>query len=123
SRCRLAAWYDIGSISNTFSCNRCGLVQPYNHSSWKNPAEPKWYYRLAETVYLFYESSSHLTALALDKLRLESPNEFHYVSETNIINSESSRPKQELDILAISKGNIILGECKDCPVKPADVRK
>ena len=123
SRCRLAAWYDMGSISNTFSCNRCGLIQPYNHSSWKNPAEPKSYYRLAETVYLFYESSSHLTALALDKLRLESPNEFHYVSETNIINSESSRPKQELDILAISKGNIILGECKDCPIKPADVRK
>lgn len=123
SRCRLAAWYDIGSISNTFSCTRCGLIQTYSHSSWKNPAEPKWYYRLAETVYLFYESSSHLTALALDKLRLEAPTEFHYVSETNIINPESNKPKQELDILAISQGNIILGECKDCPVKSTDVRK
>jgi len=123
SRCRLAAWYDIGSVGNTFTCTRCGLNQTYNHSNWKYPAEPKWYYRLAETAYLFYESSSHLTALALDKLRLEAPNEFHYVSETNILNPQSSKPKQEIDILAISRGNIILGECKDCPVKPADVRK
>lgn len=123
SRCRLSAWYDIGSVGNSFTCNRCGLNQTYSHSNWKYPAEPKWYYRLAETVYLFYGTSSHLTALALDKLRLEAPNEFHYVSETNILNPQSSKPKQEIDILAISRGNIILGECKDCPVRPADVRK
>ncbi|MBL8030827.1 MAG: hypothetical protein JNK33_00670 [Candidatus Doudnabacteria bacterium] len=123
SRCRLAAWYDIGSVSSTFTCSRCGFNQTYNHSNWKQPAEPKWYYRLAETVYLFYESSSHLTALALDKLRLEAPDEFHYESETNILNPQSEKPKQEIDILAISKGNIILGECKDCPVEPSDIRK
>lgn len=123
SRCRKAGWYDIASVSNMFTCTRCGLAQAYNHSNWKSPAEPKWYYRLAETVYLFYESSSHITVLALDKLRQEAPENFHYVSETNIINPAIAKPKQEIDVLAIVKGEIIFGECKDCPVKPADIRK
>ncbi|MCA9335724.1 hypothetical protein KC967_02400 [Candidatus Saccharibacteria bacterium] len=123
SRCRRAGWYSIASVSDRFTCLRCGLEQPYNHASWKSPAEPKWYYRLAETVYLFYGSSSHLTVLALDKLRQEAPNEFHYVSETDITNPELSRPKQEVDVLAIVRGRMVLGECKDCPVKASDLRK
>lgn len=124
SRCRLAAWYDISVVSSQFTCTRCGLTQPYNQASWKSPAEPKWYYRLAETVYLFYESNSHITALALDKLRQEAPDEFHYVSETTITNPQLAKPKQEIDILAIVKGNIILGECKDKGATTAkDIRK
>lgn len=123
SRCRLSAWYDVSAVSNEFTCTRCGLHQSYSHVNWKSPAEPRWYYRLAETVYLFYANSSHLTVLALDKLRQEAPDEFHYASETNIINPLSDKPKQEIDILAITKGNIVLGECKDCPVVASDVRK
>lgn len=123
SRCRLAAWYDVALVGTGFTCARCDLKQPYTQTNWKMPAEPRWYYKLAETVYQFYKSSSHLTALALDKLRQEAPDEFHYVSETNIINPLDAHPKREIDILAIAKGNIILGECKDCPVTAADIRK
>lgn len=123
SRCRRAAWYSISDVSHKFTCVRCGLEQSYGHVNWKSPAEPKWYYRLAETVYLFYESSSHLTVLALDKLRQEAPDEFHYVSETDIINPQLSRPKQEVDVLAIVRGAIVLGECKDSPVKASDLSK
>lgn len=123
SRCRKSGWYDVSVVSNEFTCSRCGLAQPYTKENWKSPSEPRWYYRLAETVYLCYKSSSHITALALDKLRQEAPDEFHYVSETNIINPLSKKPKQEIDVLAIAKGNIIVGECKDCPVVASDVRK
>lgn len=91
--------------------------------NWKSPAEPRWYYRLAETIYLFYKNSSHLTVLALDKLRQEAPDGFHYISETNIMNPLSAKPKQEIDILATVRGDIVLGECKDCPVVASDVRK
>lgn len=123
SRCRLSAWYDVSVVNNEFTCNRCGLHQPYYHQNWKSPSEPRWYYRLAETVYLFYKNSSHLTVLALDKLRQEAPEGFHYISETNILNPHSDRPKQEIDVLAIVKGGIVLGECKDCPVAVSDIRK
>lgn len=123
SRCRLSAWYHVSLVGSEFSCSRCGLTQPYYYGNWKSPAEPRWYYRLAETVHLFYESSSHLTALALDKLRRETPDEFHYINETTINNSAIKKSKNEIDILAISKGNIILGECKNCPVVPTDIRK
>lgn len=123
SRCRLAAWYHVGRVGDEFTCSRCGLTQPYSHKNWKSPAEPRWYYRLAETVYLFYESSSHLTALALDKLRSEAPEAFHYISETTINNLAINNSKKEIDVLAISNGNIILGECKDCAVVARDVRK
>lgn len=123
SRCRLSAWYDVSAVGNEFVCTRCGLHQPYSHKNWKSPAEPRWYYRLAETVHLFYKNSSHLTVLALDKLRQEAPDGFHYISETNILNPNSSKPKQEIDVLAIVRGEIILGECKDCPVIASDIRK
>lgn len=121
SRCRNAAWYDVANVSDKFTCTRCELEQPYTHTSWRSPAEPKWYYRLAETVYLFYKSNSHLTILALDKLRQEAPDEFHYVSETEIV--DQNKRKQEIDVLAIVKGKIILGECKNTPVVADDVKK
>lgn len=121
SRCRLSAWYGIEAVSKTFKCNRCGLDQTYSIKNWKSPAEPGWYYHLAETVYLFYQSNSHITALSLDKLRQESKVAFHYICETDIINVLGENKKRELDILAISDGNIIIGECKNTKPKTSDV--
>jgi hypothetical protein len=98
-------------------------VQPLLQRSWKKTEEPRWYYRLVETVYLFYESHSYLTTLALDKLRQESKDASHYICETNIKNYPEKGNQKEIDILAISDGKLILGECKDCKPKARDLGK
>jgi hypothetical protein len=123
SRCRLAAWYDVGEVSREFKCKRCDLVQLFSQKNWKSPEEPRWYYSLVETVYLCYESSSYLTALSLDKLRQQSKEAFHYICETDVKNFPKQGKKKEIDILAISDGKLILGECKDCKPKAEDLRK
>jgi len=123
TRCRLAAWYDIGEVSREFKCKRCDLVQLFSQKNWKSPKEPRWYYRLVETVYLCYASSSYLTALSLDKLRQQSKEAFHYICEADIKNFPKQGEKKEIDILAISDGKLILGECKDREPKARDLRK
>jgi hypothetical protein len=123
SRCRLAAWYDMGEVSREFKCKRCDLVQLFSQKNWKSPEEPRWYYSLVETVYLCYESSSYLTALSLDKLRQQSKQAFHYICESDVKNFPQQGKKKEIDILAILDGKLILGECKDCRPKAADLSK
>lgn len=123
SRCRRSAWYDLADVSKEFKCKRCDYVQEFYHNNWKNPDEPRWYYHLVETVYLFYDSNSHITALALDKLRQESKVAFHYICESDIINVLDDNKKKELDILAISDGEIIIGECKNTKPVAGDITK
>lgn len=123
SRCRLAVWYDLAEISREFRCKRCDLVQLFLHRNWRSPEEPRWYYRLAETVYLCYESHSYLTALTLDKLRQQSKEAFLYICETDVKNFPKQGAKNEIDILAISDGRLVLGECKARAPKAADLNK
>ncbi len=114
--CRRTDWYGIEEVSRTFKCKRCEEVQSYTHSKWMWSSEPIWYYRLAETVYQFYRSHSYITAIVLDKIRADSKESFMYLSESDIIDSDGK--KKEIDIIALSDGKIILGECKD--TKPAN---
>lgn len=122
-RCRRAAWYDVSIVSKEFKCSRCDLVQIFTHKNWKSPDEPRWYYHLVETVYLFYKSRSHATALALDWLRKQSKQSFHYICESDIKDFPKRGEKKEIDILAISDGQIIIGEVKDCVPQADDLSK
>lgn len=121
SRCRRACWYDIADLSTAFTCKRCGYSQIYSYSNWKSPSQPQWYFKLVETAYLFYESSSHLTALALCKLKSESKRSFHFAFETDITSPDGI--KNEIDIIAITDGKVVIGECKNCQPSPSDIRK
>jgi hypothetical protein len=58
-----------------------------------------------------------------DKLRQQSKEAFHYLCETDVKNFPQQGKKIEIDILAISDGKLILGECKDCKPKAEDLRK
>lgn len=119
--CRRTDWYGIEDVSRTFKCKRCEKVQNYTHSEWLWSSEPVWYYRLAETVYQFYRSHSYITAIVLDKIRSESKESFMYLSESDIIDSDGN--KKEIDIIALSDGKIILGECKDTKPAVKDIGK
>lgn len=111
-RCRLASWYGIDALTVEFVCSRCSFRQQFTVSHWKQPLEPRWYYKLAETVYQFYFHNSHLTLQVLYKLKGESKRAFHYVPEIDLLDFPVPGKKRELDIACILDGKIVLGEGK-----------
>jgi hypothetical protein len=90
---------------------------------WKEPVEPHWYYKLAETIYQFYENNSHLTVQALYKLKAQSKFTFHYLPEIDLYGFPAAGEKRELDIACVLDGKIILGECKTEALRPKDAAK
>jgi hypothetical protein len=111
-RCRLASWYGIDALTTEFICGRCSFKQQFGVSHWKQPVEPRWYYKLAETVYQFYFHNSHLTLQVLYKLKGESKVAFHYVPEIDLLDFPDEGKKRELDIACILDGQIVIGEGK-----------
>lgn len=85
--------------------------------------EPQWCYKLAETVYQFYEKNSHLTAQVLYKLKSQSTTAFHYAPELDLINFPGPGNNREMDVACIFDGQIVFGECKTETLKLKDVQK
>jgi hypothetical protein len=123
-RCSLSSWYSLGVLSSVFTCNRCSFQQQFTQKHWKNGmAEPRWCYKLAETVYQFYYTNSHLTAQVLYKLKSQSATAFHYAPEVDLINFSGPGENREMDVACILDGQIVFGECKTEKLKPKDVEK
>jgi hypothetical protein len=122
-RCRLSSWYSLNTLTSTFTCTRCSFSQQFTLAHWKQPVEPYWYYRLAETVYQFYLNNSHLTAQTLYKLKSESRQAFHYAPEIDLIGFPGPGAKRELDIACVLDGQIVIGECKTEPLQGREVSK
>jgi hypothetical protein len=122
-RCRLSSWYSLDVLTSDFSCTRCSFRQQFTVTHWKQPIEPHWYYRLAETVYQFYSHHSHLTVQVLHKLKSQSKQAFHYVPEIELQDFPAPGKKRELDIACISDGRIIIGEGKTEALRPKDAEK
>lgn len=122
-RCRLSSWYSLDVLTADFACTRCSLRQQFTRAHWREPTEPSWYYKLAETVYQFYLHNSHLTAQVLYKLQSQSSVAFHYVPEVELIGFPTPGKMKELDIACIADGQIIIGECKSERLRPRDVAK
>lgn len=122
-RCRLSSWYSLGGLTTDFVCSRCSFRQQFTLSHWKQPAEPHWYYRLAETVYQFYFHNSHLTAQVLYRLKGQAKSSFEYVPEIELLNFPELGKKRELDIACIIDGKIVIGEGKTEPLRPKDAGK
>ena len=64
-RCRQAAWYSVGAVSERFECARCHLEQAADRLSWFGTNEPAWSYRLAEVLYQLLEHDGELALLAV----------------------------------------------------------
>jgi hypothetical protein len=63
-RCRQKAWYHLAAVSESFTCNRCRLLQDVE-PGWGPGNEPVWFYRLAEVLYQFLRSNGDLPLLAV----------------------------------------------------------
>jgi hypothetical protein len=111
-RCRLSSWYSLDVLGPEFECGRCSLKQQFTIGHWKQPFEPNWYYKLAETIYQFYSNNSHLTVQTLYNLKGLSRAAFHYLPEVDLIDFPAPGRKKELDIACIADGQIIIGEGK-----------
>ncbi|WP_200300814.1 hypothetical protein [Streptomyces adelaidensis] len=123
-RCSLSSWYGLNALSSTFTCNRCSFRQQFTQKHWKNGmVEPRWCYKLAETVYQFYEKNSHLTAQVLYKLKSQSTTAFHYAPEIDLLNFAGPGKSREMDVACILDGQIVFGECKTETLKLKDVEK
>lgn len=123
-RCSLSSWYSLDSLSSVFICNRCSFRQKFTQKHWKNGmVEPRWCYKLAETVYQFYEKNSHLTAQVLYKLKTQSTTAFHYAPEIDLIDFSGPGNDREVDVACIMDGQIVFGECKTETLKLKDVVK
>ncbi|MFJ4857661.1 hypothetical protein [Streptomyces sp. NPDC088730] len=123
-RCSLSSWYSMDALSSAFTCNRCSFQQKFTQKHWKNGmVEPRWCYKLAETVYQFYEKNSHLTAQVLYKLKSQSNAAFHYAPEIDLIDFSGPGESREMDVACILDGQIIFGECKTETLKLKDVVK
>jgi hypothetical protein len=124
SRCRLASWYSIDVLTSEFVCSRCGFMQKYTKAHWKMPEEPRWYYKLAETIYQFYLNNSHVTVQALHKIKSYSKQSFLFVPEIDLLNFPDAEGKRrEMDIACILDGGVIVGECKTEHLRPKDTSK
>ena len=93
-------------------CRRCGTVQQYVQASWNHPDEPSWFYKLDEIVFHMITHDGHVDILTLDKLRRDSKRDFQFAPELQIRLKDSNDWEMEIDICAISAGQLQIGEAK-----------
>jgi hypothetical protein len=108
--CRYSAWYDIGDVGASFTCQRCRQLNILVARAWKDPvAEPRWYYDLAEPVYQAFRGNVQAPLFCLRALKKGSTS-FLFVHEMDVHDAEDDSLIGELDIWAIRDGRIIVGE-------------
>jgi len=112
NRCADVAWFSISDIGQTFTCRRCGTTQPYLKKSWRHPAEPAWFCKLDEIVYLTMLHNGDIPLLTLDYLRRISDESFLYCPELEIRPTGSPKSYKEIDICCVSNGRLCIGEAK-----------
>lgn len=110
-KCRNAAWYPIDDVSSRFKCSRCKTEQLFRQVHWREPSEPRWYYKLDEVVYLGMKHNMHVPVLALMKLKKTATVGFHYTPEIELRKDPlTEKPYLEIDFVAIVNGRVAIGE-------------
>lgn len=112
SFCRNVVWYPVGSLSQQFTCARCGRTQTYVKLNWKMPDEPAWFYKLDELVYQGYRNSMAVSLLALEYLRHGSTESFTYTTDREFYKPDTPKPAAEVDFVCCTDGMLVIGEAK-----------
>jgi hypothetical protein len=110
--CRNSTWFSISEITQEFKCRRCGRGQVYTKTHWKVPDEPAWFYKLDELVYQGYRQGMVVSLLALNYLRLESSENFSFVTDREFWSPEATKADAEIDLFCVSDGVLTIGEAK-----------
>lgn len=108
--CSYDGWYSLEEVGTSFRCPRCRAETPLTQETWRLPeTEPMWFYSLSEVVFQFLSNNGHAPLLALGKLR-ERTRAFMF--EPEMLISDGTGWKCELDIWVIRDGRIAIGEAK-----------
>jgi len=110
--CRNASWFSVAEISQEFKCRRCGRSQVYTKAHWKMPDEPTWFYKLDELVDQGYRNGMMVSLLALDHLRLKSPDGFAFATDREFWKAGAAKAEAEADFFCSPDGVLTIGEVK-----------
>lgn len=123
--CLRSDWYSITDVKKTFVCTRCSHEQKYEHSHWKSPNEPSWYYKLDEVIREGFIQNMDIPLLTLFQLKRKSKESFLFAYELELWkeNVENGKPDVEIDINCIVDGKIVVGESKKDSITKSDIKK
>lgn len=107
--CVGTAFYRLEDIGPDFRCQRCRQANQITIRAWSGPREPQWFYALDEVVFQGLKANAQVPILALARLKTQSRS-FLYMPEAVVITP--GRPDLEVDLWAISDGQIVIGEAK-----------
>ena len=111
-RCDFAGWYDLAHVDQGFECARCAERQTISISHWREPIDqPQLYYDLDEVVYQTLLNDGAVPLLALGVIADRS-RDFMYSTEMSVFEQGGAKPLCEIDLWAVSHGEIIIGEAK-----------
>lgn len=107
-RCGFSGWYHVQDVGAHFRCARCRADCLFDSRARKG-AEATLYYALNELAYQAINNDCRAPLLALAELA-DDFDEFDFVPESNL--KRSGKLVAEIDIMAIAKGMIVVGEAK-----------
>ena len=112
TNCSSHFWYPLTEIDHTVNCKGC-------LESFDFPVEPEFSYRLNDLIKnnIFQSPTQRDGNLAVIRsivsIRRRSRSSFEYSPQLNLYNDyHSNKPCSEIDLLALSDGNFIIGEVK-----------
>lgn len=125
--CLKSDWYDISTVSKSFTCSRCSHTQVYDRRHWISPEEPTWYYKLDEVVREGFVQHMEVPVMTMFQLKLKSKESFLYTHELSLWKDsypdKQSLPDLEIDINCIVDGELIIGESKITNIDKREVKK
>lgn len=111
-RCDYTGWYELDVVNQGFVCMRCGDDQLISSAALREPElHPHLYYDLDEVVYQAIEHDGAVTLMALGQL-IDDGGDFSYAVEMQVSRVAETDPFCEIDIWAVSRGEILIGEAK-----------
>jgi hypothetical protein len=105
--CRKSDWYPLAELSDKVVCHRCSREHIFSASA-------SVYFRLDEIAREAMEQGSHIPLLTLDRVRRQSTASvlFSTACEIRREAEQDVKPWSEIDLLAVSDGQLVVGESK-----------
>ncbi|MBW4888907.1 hypothetical protein KXQ82_04245 [Mucilaginibacter sp. HMF5004] len=114
--CASKIWYSLSEIQHAITCKGCSNI---NHFAAENPIAYKLNHLVKNNIGMKNDEGKfmpdgNMTAIrTLVHLRNSSPGSFQYLPQIDIYGcDDQSKPKTDLDIIAMVGGKLFIGECK-----------
>lgn len=105
--CQYESWYPADQVGRDFRCACCYQTQVYHVS-------PHWLYKLPEVIYRGFGQNMKVPLLALNYLSQEKHFAFSWIPDSDLYwtQRDGAEQKQNLDIICLRDGHLLIGEAK-----------